>query len=50
MVSKEIFEKAQTIRNKRNCNMEKERLKRYAEEHGTQAPRIKSGLVLYKIQ
>jgi len=33
IVSKEIFEKAQAIRNKRNCNMEKGRLKRYSRQY-----------------
>ena len=33
IVSKETFEKAQAIRNKRNCNMEKGRLKRYSRQY-----------------
>ncbi len=33
IVSEETFEKAQSIRNKRNCNMEKGRLKCYSRQY-----------------
>ncbi|MEA3423634.1 MAG: recombinase family protein [Bacillota bacterium] len=42
IISKEIFEAAQAIRNKRNCNMEKGRVARYSRQY-TFSSKIKCG-------